>query len=92
MTASETFSYPERALTERMSSWATYFKRLTLALVGIGTELSLGEKVLFATLVLAVVISTVDCFNGKGIGDQHAVWLAKQNAQQELMAQRADKK
>lgn len=51
-------------------------------------RLSLIEKVLIVSLLLVCLISTISTMNGRNIGNAHELQLAKQQAQQDLMALR----
>jgi hypothetical protein len=53
-----------------------------------GLRLSILEKVLLTSLLLMCLISAVDSFMGRNIGDQEQLRAAKQQAKQELMALR----
>ncbi|HEY9687511.1 MAG TPA: hypothetical protein V6C52_11090 [Coleofasciculaceae cyanobacterium] len=53
-----------------------------------GLRLSTLEKVLLTSLLLMCLISAVDSFMGRNIGDQEQLRIAKQQAKQELMALR----
>lgn len=53
-----------------------------------GLRLSTFEKVLLVSLFLMCLISAADSFSGRNVGDYEQLRMAKQQAQQELMALR----
>jgi len=67
-----------------MKSWlgygGDYFKQMS------GLRLSALEQVLLASLVLLCLISVIDSMTGRDIGNTRQLELARQQAQQELMA------
>lgn len=73
---------PERRITQK-----GYFTRLCQSVVGVGLGLSLIEKTLLLALLLMLGVSALDAFQGRGVGNQEAIRLAKTAAQQDLMAQ-----
>ena len=69
-----------------MNSWAGYWSQFIPKMTRL--ELSMVEKTLILTLLLAMLISGVDSLQGRDIGNPQAIHMAKLQAQQEMMAQR----
>jgi hypothetical protein len=55
-----------------------------------GLRLSSLEKTVLLSLILMCLISAIDAFNGRDVGNQEQLHMAKLQAQQELMALRAN--
>lgn len=56
----------------------------------LGLRLSLLEKTVLLSLILMCLISAVDSLVGRDVGNQEQLRMAKLQAQQELMALRAN--
>jgi hypothetical protein len=54
-----------------------------------GLRISLLEKAILLSLILMCLISVLDTFSGRNVGNPEQLRMAKLQAQQELMALRA---